>query len=439
MKKIVLAIAIIATSISSNAQFGSLLKKAKDKVTEKKTVETSTTATSNSQNTTNGNGNTSKLSIPKSDVSFTLFDQKYGYRSASNDGTVATFIADKRMFSPYRHVRKYEETGCFHFAKDYPELAPVVEPLNNDLVISFSNSSFSNTGANVANSFTSGQNIYGKISTTKGTLKDALKISDNDDGIKISFTLYDNEEETINSFSIGETFILTAAQANSKSVTFDIIPDLKNYTTGKQSDFTAVSFAANHTQYVFKRNGNYNVGVFVKNEKVDDWGKPIYGDDIIFANFFDYTFSAKDAAKIKKEQSEINDLKNVAKKNAITELPEQWKEKSSALVMGLTQDKLTQMLLGADLKSLKLIKFFASSSNGGWTAIYDQSAVIPTYRKSNQYYTVFYKIVNPANTNNGKCWFQTFGLRQQYMGGGTYGVSTIDANEWHFAECDKMK
>ena len=439
MKKIVLVIAIIATSINGNAQFGNLLKKAKDKVTEKKTVETTTTATNNSQTTTNGDGSNNKLSIAKSDVSFTLFDQNYGYRSPSNDGTVAKFIEDKRKFSPYRHIRKYEEKGSFHFAKDYPELAPVMEPVNNDLVISFSNSPFTSTGAIAANSFTSGQNIYGKITTTKGTIKDALKIADNDDGIKISFTLYDNEEETINSFSTGETFLLTAAQANSKLVTFDIIPDLKNYTTGKQSDFSAGTFAANHTQYIFKKNGNYKVAVFVKNEKVDDWGKPIYGEDIVFANFFDYTFSAKDAAKIKKDQSEINDLKNEAKKNAITVLPEEWKEKSSALVMGITQDKLLQMLLGADLKSLKLIKFFASSSNGGWTAIYDQVNVLPTYRKSNQYYTVFYKIVNPNNSNNGKCWFQTFGLRQQYMGGGTYGVATIDANDWHFAECDKMK
>ena len=439
MKKIVLSITIIATSIIGNAQFGNLLKKAKDKVTDKKTVETTTTAASNNQTTTNGNSNNNKFNTAKSDASFTLFDQNYGYRSASNDGTVAKFIEDKRMFSPYRHIRKYEEKGSFHFAKDYPELVPVMEQINNDLVISFSNSPFTSTGANVANSFTAGQNIYGKITTAKGTIKDALKIADSDDGVKISFTLYDNEEETINSFSTGETFLLTAAQANSKSVTFDIIPDLKNYTTGKQSDFTAGTFAANHTQYIFKRNGNYKVGVYVKNEKVDDWSKPIYGKDIVFANFFDYTFSAKDAAKIKNDQSEINDLKNEMKKNAITELPEQWKQKTSALVMGLSQDKLLQMLLGADLKSLKLIKFFASSSNGGWTAIYDQGNVIPTYRKSNQYYTVFYKIVNPTNSNNGKCWFQTFGLRQQYMGGGTYGVATIDANDWHFAACEKMK
>ena len=308
----------------------------------------------------------------------------------------------------------------------------------NDLQIVFSSTPFNGGDGQMANSFTSASRIYAKLTATKGTLKDVLKIADNDDGIKIYLVLYNEAGEKIKRFvSIAETFALSVAQANSKSITLDILPDPAVFNSGKQSDFwVGAAFAYGHNQYNFTQNGNYKVGLFVTNEKLDDWGKPIYGDDIVFANYFTYSFSAKDAINIVKESQTISDAKNNAVKNAITPLPKQWTEKSSNLVMGFTQAQLIKMYENSfadKMDAHTVVKFHASSSNGGWTVVNNDFG-IPTYRYSNQWFTVFIKYANGKT-----CFYQGFGLRQQYNGGGTYGAAFIDKNDYYMTDCATMK
>jgi hypothetical protein len=60
---------------------------------------------------------------------------------------------------------------------------------------------------------------------------------------------------------------------------------------------------------------------------------------------------------------------------------------------------------------------------------------IPRYRYTNQWFFMFVK-----NTRENACFFQGFGLRQNYSGGGTFGPAFIDKNEaitWF--QCEKMK
>ena len=410
MKKIVLAIAIIATSISSYAQLGGLLKKAKDKITEKKTVETTTTAANNNQTATLNNPPT----------------------APTNEGSNTKII-----------VQKGENTPEGYYLFD--------NPLGKILIAS---KPFSNASNNTKTTFQSNEFIYGRLQLKSGTIKEAFKFGEKEKGIPFHSLeyvvfVYKKGETKYNNDRLWNSCLVTDADLTKNYFDFDILPNpqnattiisaLANFSAGKS---TAPLYAAINPT-VFYEDGTYKINIILRNAVNDAWGKALEQKKWpTFETDFDYLFNANDVAALKKNKelaatNAQNNMQNLA--NAAQELPEQWLEKSSALVMGLTQDKLLQMLLGDDLKSLKLIKFFASSSNGGWTAIYDQGNVLPTYRKSNQYYTVFYKIVNPTNSNNGKCWFQTFGLRQQYMGGGTYGVATIDANEWHFAECDKMK
>jgi len=307
-----------------------------------------------------------------------------------------------------------------------------------DLKIIFSSVPFNGGDGQLANSFTSANRIYAKLVTAKGTLKEVLKISDNDDGIKIFLVLYNEAGEKIKKFvSIAETFALSVEQANSKSVTLDILPDPAIFSSGKQSDFwVGAAFAYGHNQYNFSQNGNYKIGLFVTNEKMDDWGKPVYGDDIVFADYFTYNFSAKDAVNIVKESQAISDAKNMAVKNAITTLPKQWTEKSSTLVMGFTQAQLIAMYQNSFTNKMDahtVIKFHASSANGGYTVVNNDYG-IPIYRYSNQWYTIFIKYANGKT-----CFYQGFGLRQQYNGAGTYGKPMIDKNDYYMADCEKMK
>ena len=309
---------------------------------------------------------------------------------------------------------------------------------NDEVKISFSSAPFKASNSQISNNFTTGNRIYAKLTTQKGSLKEALKIGDNDDGIKIYLVLYNTEGEKLKKFSsIAETFEINTVQAGRNFLTLDILPDPANFDNGKQSDlYVGAAFAYGHNQFTFTQNGDYRVGLFVKNEKVDDWGKPIYGEDIIFADFFNYNFAAKDAGTIVKESKTINEAKNNSVKNAITPLPKQWVEKTFTPVMGFTQAQLTMMYensFDTKLDAHSVVKLHASSSNGGWT-VQSNDYGIPIYRYSNQWYTIFIKY-----SNGGSCYFQGFGLRQQYNGSGIYGKAFIDKNEYHMADCGSMK
>ena len=121
---------------------------------------------------------------------------------------------------------------------------------------------------------------------------------------------------------------------------------------------------------------------------------------------------------------------------AVQELPKEWANKSAALVMGFTQAQLVSMYLNSFTNKMDahtVLKFHASSSNGGYTVVNNDYG-IPIYRYSNQWYTIFIKYANGKT-----CFYQGFGLRQQYNGGGTYGKPMIDKNEYHMVDCEKMK
>lgn len=426
--KTLIALSLVLTTFTTQAQLGGLLKKAKDKVTEKK----ATTSVSNEAVT---NSEVATTTLTESSTSFQMYDQQYGYRSGGSSHNVEYFKKQNKTFSPYDHIRKSDEKGTFHFAKDYPELAPVMEPINNAITITFHTPYDVEVGKNIT-SFTSKSYIYARISATTGTIREALKIADKNDGIRFGFIIYNEDKETIKTQEYQLDFDITPAQANSKSITVDIIPDPEIYKFSKQGAFwPGATFVGMHDQSTFSKNGAYKVGFFVKNEKVDNWGKAIWGDDIIFKGFFNYNFDAKDVAAIKKDADLLNDLRVSAIKNVITELPKQWTEKTSTTAMGFTQAQLITMYqnsFSVKMDPHTVVKFHASSSNGGWTTQNNEFG-IPIYRYSNQWYTIFIKYAN------GNCFYQGFGLRQAYNGGGTYGKAFIDKNEYHMVDCGQMK
>ena len=441
MKKYIIAILLlVAVNVNTQAQLGGLLKKAKDKITEKKAEvkKPETVVENRSENTS--------TAIPKateinSDVKFEFVAGFYGPSDGYNDvkKSMQTLKDENKKYHVLDLVRKVGEKGIFHFVKDYPELAPFTKPFNNDIKISFSSEPFKE-GKGVVNNFTSKSHIYARVENTKGTIKDAFKFTGKNDILTISFVAFNDETEKVDFANPEAKIYLTEKEINEKYIDFDILPEASKATFHAidEEKYYSSTIYNLFTQRNFPKSGNYKMGVEVESEVKDEWGNASK-DKIQYGGYFDIIFSPSDVATINIERQTIWDNRKIGIANAPRPLPSEWATKTSPLTMGVTQDKLTQMLCGADLKSLKLIKFFASSSSGGWTAVYDQDAVVPRYRHSNQYYTVFYKVVDATNRNNGKCWFQTFGLRQQYMGGGTYGVSTMDANNWYYTECDKMK
>lgn len=418
---------LVLTTFSSNAQFGGLLKKAKEKVTEKKS-EIKSDKTMSTENVS-------------TETVFEFPYQGSDYSSVTT-GSLSQLIENKNSYTPYKYMRRQGETGIVHFAKDYPELKPLIQPYENNLKIDFFEV-LSNSGKETfTNSFTSSSHIYARITALSGTIKSTFKLDEKNPVIDMKMVLYNDEDKTMH-FANGNnaTFIaLSSEQANLKSLDIDIMPHTMKYSvySGISGDAIYYSpFPNMHNQNNFPRNGSYKVGVFFNNKTKDDWGKEQDGDGIIYANIFDYEFSAKDVATIMSEQQAVFDSNKNGIKYALKDLPDEWKLKSNTFTMGMTEQQISNLYVNSysgGASVLKVIKVYAHQSSGGWT-IQKNEYGIPLYRYSNQFYTMFVK-----NTESNSCFFQRFSLRQQYNGGGTYdatiGDITYDVN---FTDCNKIK
>ncbi|WP_310554967.1 hypothetical protein [Flavobacterium sp.] len=429
--QIILLIAFV--TFSANAQFGNLLNKAKEKLTEKKS-EVKSDKTINTEKAMS----TENLSIE------TVFEFPYQGTdySSPNKSSLASIIASKDILNPYNHIRKEGETGIVHFAKDYPDLKPVIEPFENNLKIEFFEALPNSGKETFTNSFSSKSHIYARITALSGTIKDVFKLDEKNPVIDLKMVLYDDQNQRLK-YGNGNnpTYIaLSSEQANLKSLDIDIMPHTMKYSIYKGNSGDAIyysPFPNMHNKEIFDRNGAFKVGVFFNSKTRDDWGKELDGDGIVYANTFDYEFSAKDVATIMSEQEAVFEANKNGIRTTKKDLPEEWKLKSNPITMGMTQAQITSLYLNnyeGGESALKVIKFFAHPSSGGWT-IQKNEYGIPLYRYSNQFYTLFVK-----NINTNDCYFQRFSLRQQYNGGGTYdaviGDITYDVN---FTECDKMK
>lgn len=429
--KIILFLVLI--TFSANAQLGGLLNKAKEKLTEKKS-EIKSDKTSNTEKTMS----TENVSTA------TVFEFPYqgsDYSSVTT-GSLSQLIENKNSYSPYKYMRKQGETGIVHFAKDYPELKPVMQPYENNLKIEFFEALPNSGKETFTNSFTSSSHIYARITALSGTIKSTFKLDDKNPYIDMKMVLYNDENQTMH-FGNGNNataIALSLEQANLKTLDIDIMPHTMKYSvySGISGDAIYYSpFPNMHNQNNFPRNGNYKVGVFFNTKTKDDWGKEQDGDGIIYGNTFDYDFSAKDVATIMSEQQAVFDSNKNGIKYAIKDLAPEWKLKSNAFTMGMTEQQISHLYVNSysgGATVLKVIKVYAHPSSGGWT-IQKNEFGIPLYRYSNQFYTLFVK-----NIESNSCYFQRFSLRQQYNGGGTYdaifGDITYDVN---FTDCSKMK
>jgi hypothetical protein len=394
MKKISLSIVIILfATLSTQAQLGGLLKKAKDKVTEKKEVKENKQEDTEEKTTSKAVNNKTNNSDPNTPDTYFLVNNPLGK-------------------------------------------------------ILFSNQPFSASTVSGKTKFASNEFIYGRLQLNSGTIKEALKIEEKDAknpyyNFQYVVVVYHNKEDKYNNEQIWNSCLLKDADLDKNYLDFDVLPSPDKATTiiSALSDFsagksTAPLYAAIQPN-IFAEDGMYKVDVIIRNPTKDSWGNLLVKDKWpTFEADFDFEFTANDVALLKKNyELASNNAKNAAA-NANTPLPKQWKEKSSALVMGFTQAQLINMYensFTSKMDAHTVVKFHASSSNGGWTT-QNNDYGIPIYRYSNQWYTIFIKY-----TNGKTCYYHGFGLRQQYNGGGTYGKAFIDKNEYYMTDCGQMK
>lgn len=424
--KQLLTITLLLSAVTTKAQLGGLIKKAKDKVTQKKEAAAQTTNNPAIQ-TENNIPNEGNNQLNNNPTEY----EGYVNRGWYNAGSINSDSKKEPLKEPYSILRVKNEKGTFHFAKDYAEIKPYLKPIDNNLKFVFSTTPFTTGQPNITNSFTSHDHIYAQMQTS-GTIKDALKIQEKDDGVNIGFKVF--YEDYISEKMWPLPYALSTTQINGQNLTVDIMPDISVYKANKNGVLYASTFPNLNDQITFPKSGTYKIGVFVSNQNVDDWGKSIYGDNITYAGFFDYTFTPADAATIIKEGNAVNNiLRNREKFSDIKPMHKGWTLQSSTPMAGYSIAKYNQDYLRF-YPNVKIIKTYIAPDDG-WSVIKDNDNFLPLYKYSSQWVTYFCK------TNDGKCYYHTCNLRQKYEGGGTYGAKFLAVfdSEINYVDCGSMK
>lgn len=305
------------------------------------------------------------------------------------------------------------------------------------------------TGAK--NSFSSNEFIYARLVLKGGTVKEVLKPSEPDKKIKeynIDFLLYTIKDN--NSISdLGRNFraIINKSDLDKTYFDFDIFPSPDNaksafYWGGNPNDGISYGF----DMYLFLTNSQTNEGTYkilnkIKIQAVDFRGNPLPENQTqSILDSFNITFSGSDYAKIKANQEKLNisfETNYKIQKAANEPVPAEWTAKSSPIISGYTTASITNLYINSFSTSasvLKVIKLYAApaKAQGIWINQNNEFG-IPSYRYSSQWFTAFVR-----DSSNGLCYYQGFGLRQNYSGGGTFGNVFVDHGNSAVLACDKL-
>ncbi len=320
--------------------------------------------------------------------------------------------------------------------------------------IYFSNKPFTTGTEGSKTSFNSNEFIYGRLVLNGGTVRDVLKPSSLTGKVKnqIPFKLYRRDHSNRNQkedlYFLADNAVLSESVLDQTYWDFDVFPEPGKARTVVFTDSNVNNgYSASDSLYLFLSNndtkeGTYRIGVEIKTAGVDFRGNPLpESQRQMIEGEVSLTFRGSDYAAI---QSNYNALTKTfaatAKQNqaAGQELPPEWSQQSGRILPISTAAQLQLMYLNKRQGSnnLKVIKLHATAPGQTSWSIEKNNLGIPLYRFSNQTYTVFIR-----NQRANQCFFDSFGLRQNYSGGGTYGQTFLDFDEGSqkFFNCDKMK
>lgn len=318
----------------------------------------------------------------------------------------------------------------------------------------FSNQPFAAGAGTVGakESFSSSEQIFGRFVLKTGTIRSVLKpaLDKRTQKQMIDFKLYRIAEGNGSAYiqNIGRIFqaVIEESDLDKNYWDFDVFPRPETAGSlfswgGNPNDGLTYAFDL----YLFLNNpqtkeGTYKIRSQIAINELDFRGNPISSEPTKIEGAFSFTFRGEDFASIKSnyDNLEKNFASNYRKqKTANQPLPSEWSAKSSPIIGGFTVATVTNLYLNSfsnPAANLKLVKFYAAPPKGQETwKIQNNEYGIPSYRYSSQWFTAFVK-----DTGTGACFYQGFGLRQNYAGAGTYNKTVIDHGDSALITCDKM-
>jgi hypothetical protein len=319
----------------------------------------------------------------------------------------------------------------------------------------FSDQPFASGGGTAGSkaSFSSSEFIYARLVLKSGTVRTMLNPAppkkvekgspvDSIDGYSVPLSVFylANGEPTKLSY-LPNYVVVNEGDLDKTYLDFDLLPapdkastviyDGENKPARMMYDFLAKA-----------DEGNYKMGVQISVRGTDFRGDPTPAASWAkIGGEFSFTFRGSDykaiSANGERLASEFAGRAERAKK-ANEPLPKEWAMRSNPVAGGFTESGLKSMYVNSFSSgggsNLSVVKFYAAPAAAGSWLITKNDLGIPKYRKFSQTYIVYFR-----NLESGNCFYEPFGLYQEYAGGGTYGATLVD-HGWgaRSITCDKL-
>jgi hypothetical protein len=319
--------------------------------------------------------------------------------------------------------------------------------------------SYNPDGSNPKTSFTSSEDIYGRIDFGGRTMYDAFgwKAMGDRKFYYVSYfvqILPAGKQGWEHDWHNGRSYTLVTKEDAQKTYwNFDVLPDPAKSTTIASAIADELEYYnspdgmwpeirdMDNARRLFPQNGTYNVDITIYGDSFDDWGKPA-GDFEKFPTVsasFPFQFSGSDGQRIasgyQKAREAIEAAKN--RKEMLHAMPDWWYKPAT----GVTEAKLAPARLVPLIKgfigqwNLTYMKHMIINFSGPLWVIEKNSLGIPEYRMVKPYIYVIYK-----DAKDNSCQVGAVYMRESYSGSGTYGEPYLGGiRDIQYIDCAAVK
>jgi len=316
---------------------------------------------------------------------------------------------------------------------------------------------FSNNpdGSNPKTSFTSSENIYGRVDFGGRTMYDAFgwKAMGDRKFYYVSYFLKilpaGSNQGWEHDWHNGRSYTLvTKDEAQKTYWNFDVLPD-------PARSSTLAGAIADELQYynspagmwpaigdmdsarrTFPQNGTYNVDITIYGDSYDDWGKPAgkFEEFPTVSSTLAFQFSGTDGQRIASGYQKARDAIEAAKnrKEMLHAMPNWWTNAAVPPDPKLAPARLVPLIKGfIGQWNLTYVKHMIIKYEGPLWVIEKNDLGIPEYRMVKPYIYVIYR-----DPKDNSCQVGALYMRESYAGAGTYGQPYLGGiREVQYIDC----
>jgi hypothetical protein len=328
--------------------------------------------------------------------------------------------------------------------------------------ISGAKMTFSNNpdGSSPKTSFTSSENIYGRIDFGGRTMYDAFgwKAMGERKFYYVSYFLKilpaGSNQGWEHDWHNGRSYTLVTKEEAQKTYwNFDVLPDPAKASTlsgALQDELEYYKWVSgmwpeirdmDAARRTFPQNGMYNIDITIYGDSYDDWGKPA-GEFEKFPTVsavIPFQFSGTDGQRLAsgyaKAAEAIESAKN--RKEMLHAMPDWWYKPATGVAdANLAPGRLVPLIKGfIGQWNLTYMKHMIINFSGPLWVIEKNDLGIPEYRMVKPYIYVIYK-----DAKDNSCQVGALYMRESYAGSGTYGEPYLGGiRDIQYIDCSAVK